>query len=141
MTRQQSFQKVSKTRLLLDCLRRNLSPSRHQRVQLQFLILLRNVLILQVHREDSNADPNNQSYVDNGCLHMQMALRLSNGRNYRRLNVIDDVNREGIVIEVDVSLPAERVVRTLKQIIKWRGKRQRISCDNKPEYISKVLAG
>ena len=72
---------------------------------------------------------------------MQMALRLSNGRNYRRLNVIDDVNREGIVIEVDVSLPAERVVRTLKQIIKWRGKRQRISCDNKPEYISKVLAG
>ena len=33
------------------------------------------------------------------------------------LNVLDDFNREGLSIEVDFSLPAERVVRSLNQII------------------------
>ena len=37
------------------------------------------------------------------------------------MNVIDDFNREGLRIEVDFSLPVERVVRTLEQIIEWRG--------------------
>ena len=35
----------------------------------------------------------------------------------RTLNVLDDFNREGFCIEVDFSLPAERVVRSLNQII------------------------
>jgi len=34
----------------------------------------------------------------------------------------DDFNREGLGIEVDLSLPAERVIRALDQIIEWRGK-------------------
>jgi len=46
--------------------------------------------------------------------------QLSDGRSYRLLNVIDDYNREGLGIEVDFSLPAERVIRTLDQIIYWR---------------------
>jgi putative transposase len=47
---------------------------------------------------------------------------LADGRSYRLLNVIDDFNREGLGMEVDLSLPAERVIRTLDQIIEWRGK-------------------
>ena len=65
--------------------------------------------------------------------------QLSDGRNYRLLNVIDDFNREGLGIEVDLSLPAERVIRTLDQIIEWRGKPRSIRCDNGSEYISGKL--
>jgi putative transposase len=31
-------------------------------------------------------------------------------RKYRLFNVIDDFNREGLVMEIDYSLPAERVI-------------------------------
>ena len=65
--------------------------------------------------------------------------QLSDGRNYQLLNIIDDFNREGLGIEVDLSLPAERVIRTLDQIIEWRGKPHSIRCDNGPEYISGKL--
>ena len=61
---------------------------------------------------------------------------LSDGRSYRLLNVIDDFNREGLGMEVDLSLPSERVIRTLERIIEWRGKPKNIRCDNGPEYIS-----
>jgi putative transposase len=64
---------------------------------------------------------------------------LENGRAIRLFNVIDDFNREGLGIEVDFSLPAERVTRALDQIIQWRGKPQALRCDNGPEYISEVL--
>ena len=37
-----------------------------------------------------------------------MADRLGDGRQFRLLNVLDDFNREGLGIEVDFSLPAER---------------------------------
>jgi putative transposase len=43
-----------------------------------------------------------------------MSDSLSNGRTFRTLNVIDDYNREALWIEVDTSLPAERVVRVLE---------------------------
>lgn len=62
--------------------------------------------------------------------------QLNDRRSYRLLNVIDDFNREGLGIEVDFSLPAVRVIRSLEQIIEWRGKPRSIRCDNGPEYIS-----
>ena len=65
--------------------------------------------------------------------------QLADGRSYRLFNVIDDFNREGLGIEVDFSLPAERVIRSLNQIIEWRGKPCAIRCDNGPEYISGLL--
>lgn len=65
---------------------------------------------------------------------------LADGRSYRLLNVIDDFNREGLGLEVDLSLPSERVIRTLEQIIEWRGKPEAIRCDNGPEYTSATLA-
>jgi len=66
--------------------------------------------------------------------------QLADGRNYRLFNVIDDYNREGLGIEVDLSLPSLRVARALDQIIEWRGKPTAIRCDNGPEYISQMLA-
>jgi len=65
--------------------------------------------------------------------------QLADGRRYRLFNVIDDCNREGLGIEVDFSLPAERVIRALNQIIEWRGQPEMIRCDNGPEYISELL--
>ena len=65
---------------------------------------------------------------------------LANGRSFRTFNVLDDYNREGLGIEVDLSLPAGRVIRALDQIIEWRGKPDGIRNDNGPEYISAELA-
>lgn len=67
----------------------------------------------------------------NECWSMDfMHDQLSNGRSFRLFNVLDDFNREGLCIEIDFSLPAERVIRTLEQIIEWRGKPKSIRCDN-----------
>ncbi|WP_150613664.1 IS3 family transposase [Pandoraea terrigena] len=65
--------------------------------------------------------------------------QLVDGRSIRTLNVIDDFNREALGIEVDFSLPSERVIRTLKQHIEWRGKPKVIRCDNGPEYLSAAI--
>jgi len=77
----------------------------------------------------------------NDCWSMDfMHDQLSDGRSFRLFNVIDDYNREGLGIEVDFSLPSQRVIRSLDQIIEWRGKPRVIRCDNGPEYISQSLA-
>jgi putative transposase len=65
--------------------------------------------------------------------------QLSDGRSFRLFNVIDDYNREALGIEVDFSLPSERVIRALKQIIEWRGRPNIIRCDNGPENISAAI--
>jgi len=57
-----------------------------------------------------------------------MHAYLSDGRSFRTFNVIDDFNREELGIEVDISLPALRVIRSLDQIIEWRGKPKAIRC-------------
>lgn len=68
-----------------------------------------------------------------------MSDSLSNGRAFRTLNVIDDFNREALWIEVDTSLPAERVVRVLEQLLCEREKPTCIRMDNGPELISQRL--
>jgi len=68
-----------------------------------------------------------------------MADRFGDGRAFRLLNVLDDYNREGLGIEVDYSLSAERVIRSLNRIIEWRGKPESIRVDNGPEYVSQKL--
>lgn len=65
--------------------------------------------------------------------------QLSDGRNFRLFNVLDDYNREGLQIEADFSLPSIRVIRTLEHIIEWRGQPKVLRCDNGPEYISTEL--
>lgn len=43
------------------------------------------------------------------------------GRKFRSLNIIDEGVREALAIEVDTSLPAERMVRVLDQLEERRG--------------------
>ena len=69
-----------------------------------------------------------------------MRDQLADGRSYPIFNVIDDYNREGLGIEVELSLPSSRVARPLDHIIESRGKRRVIRCDNGPDYISESLA-
>ena len=47
----------------------------------------------------------------------RLADRSGDGRAFRLLNVLDDFNREGLGIEVDFSLPAERVTRSLDPFV------------------------
>jgi putative transposase len=68
-----------------------------------------------------------------------MADSLTDGRSIRTFNVVDDYNREGLNIDVDLSLPARRVIQSLERLIQWRGKPKAIRCDNGPEYISQTL--
>lgn len=76
----------------------------------------------------------------NQCWSMDfMHDQLSDGRSFRIFNVIDDFNREALSMEIDLSLPAERVVRALDQVIEWRGKPRVIRSDNGLEYISHKL--
>jgi len=73
----------------------------------------------------------------NNCWSMDfMSDALQSGRKIRVLNVIDDFNREALNITVDSSLPAERVVRELRDIIEWRGKPKEIRVDNGPEFTA-----
>lgn len=68
-----------------------------------------------------------------------MSDSLADGRVFRTLNVIDDFNREALWIEVDTSLPAERVVRVLEQLVFVRAAPTQIRMDNGPELISQRL--
>jgi putative transposase len=39
------------------------------------------------------------------------------GRRFRTFNVVDDYNREALAIEIDLSLPAPRVIQVLERIV------------------------
>lgn len=56
--------------------------------------------------------------------------QLTDGRSFRLFNVLDDFNRESLGIEVNFSLPAERVARALEQNIEWQGKPACLRYDN-----------
>ena len=59
-----------------------------------------------------------------------MSDTLYGGRRFHTFNVLDEGVREGLAIEVDTSLPAERVIRVLEQVVAWRGRPQAIRLDN-----------
>jgi putative transposase len=58
------------------------------------------------------------------------------GKRFRTLNVIDEGTRECLAIEVDTSLPSERVIRVLEQLKQERGLPKQLRLDNGPELIS-----
>jgi putative transposase len=66
-----------------------------------------------------------------------MSDTLESGRKFRVLNVMDDFNREALIIEAYYSIPAERLVNSLNQLIQYRSKPKRIRTDNGPEFLSK----
>ena len=64
---------------------------------------------------------------------------LYHGKRFRTLNVLDEGIREVLAIEVDTSLPAERVIRVLEQLKESRPLPKQIRVDNGPELISSRL--
>jgi putative transposase len=69
-----------------------------------------------------------------------MSDSLACGRVFRTLNIIDDFNREALWIEVDTSLPADRVIRILEMLALWRGYPKQLRTDNGPELIAQKLS-
>lgn len=65
--------------------------------------------------------------------------KLTDGRSFRILNIIDDFNRESLYLDVDTSLPAARVIRSIELVAKHRGYPSNIRVDNGPEFISTAL--
>ncbi len=65
---------------------------------------------------------------------------LTCGRRFRTFNVVDDFNREALAIEIDLNIPAQRVVRVLNRIVANRGYPLKMRMDNGPELISLALA-
>ncbi|TCW50771.1 putative transposase [Phytobacter diazotrophicus] len=61
-------------------------------------------------------------------------------RRFRTFNVFDDFNREALAIEIDLNIPAQRVVRVLDRIVANRGYSLKLRMDNGPELISLTLA-
>jgi putative transposase len=64
---------------------------------------------------------------------------LGDGRKFRSFTLVDDCTRECPAIEVDTSLPGERVVRVLDGVAVKRGYPTSIVCDNGPEFRGEAL--
>ncbi|WP_223303781.1 IS3 family transposase [Dickeya dianthicola] len=69
-----------------------------------------------------------------------MSDALIDGRRFRLFNVVDDFNREALAIEVDLNIPAHRVVRILERLSAERGYPAFIRSDNGPELTAAALA-
>jgi putative transposase len=66
---------------------------------------------------------------------------LATGRGIRVLTMVDVFTRECLTLEVDTSLPGQRVTRAIEQVMERRGTPQSIRCDNGPELTSRHFLG
>lgn len=64
---------------------------------------------------------------------------LADGRKFRALTLVDAFTRESLAIEVDTSLPGERVVRVLERVLGMRGLPAVLTVDNGPELAGKAM--
>lgn len=64
-----------------------------------------------------------------------MSDTLYGGRWFLTLNILDEGVREVLAIDEDTSLPDERVIRVLEQVIAWRGQPQALRLDHGPEFL------
>jgi putative transposase len=65
--------------------------------------------------------------------------QLADGRCFRTLNIVDDLSRECLAIEVDTSLTGRRLVRVLDSLCDEHGRPTTLVMDNGPELTSKAL--
>jgi len=126
---------------MFDWARMHGHPWNHKRVYRVYKELALNLRIKPKRRFPSrNPVPLDEATQPNDCWSLDfMSDSLTDGRAYRTLNVLDDFNREGLAIEVDHSLPAERVVRVLDQVAEERGYPRKLRSDNGPELVSQAM--
>jgi putative transposase len=80
--------------------------------------------------------------VANPCWSVDfMSDTLFDGRRFRTFNVLDDFNREALAIEIDLNLPAMRIIWVLDHVAEQRGYPHKLRCDNDPELVSIALVG
>ena len=70
-----------------------------------------------------------------------MSDSLTSGRKLRILKVVDDCTRESLAVWCDYSIPGEKVVEVLEDIIEQRGKPNQIRVDNGPEFTGTAFMG
>jgi putative transposase len=81
-----------------------------------------------------------QATAPNECWSIDfVADRLSNGRQFRLLTLVDNFSRISPAIEVDFSLTGKRVVEVLERLKVNYGLPKMIKVDNGSEFISKAL--
>jgi len=68
-----------------------------------------------------------------------MSDALYSGVRFRTFNVLDDFNREALAIEIDTSLPSERLVRVFEQLKDERGLPDVLRTDNGPEFLGEIF--
>lgn len=64
---------------------------------------------------------------------------LYDGRHFRTLNVLDEGNREGLAIDIGMSLPSVRVIAVLEELVALHGAPRALRIDNGPELTSIAL--
>ena len=126
---------------MFDWLRHRGKTWNHKRVYRVYKELELNLRIKPKRRlPPRNPTPLEDAARPNDCWSLDfMSDALTDGRAYRTLNVIDDFSREGLAVEVDHSLPAERVTRALDQVAEERGYPRKLRSDNGPELVGKVM--
>lgn len=68
-----------------------------------------------------------------------MSDSLENGRRVRVLNIMDDYNREAILIDPQFYYPGEKVVAALEILMSERGLPRFIRVDNGPEFVCQAV--
>lgn len=123
-------------------LRRQGKPWNHKRVYRVYCKLKLNIRRKCKKRLPArNPEPLSVPNQANECWSIDfMSDALWDGRRYRTFNVVDDHSREVLAIEIDLSLPSQRVIRTLEQVALTRGYPRKIRMDNGPELTSFKMA-
>lgn len=65
--------------------------------------------------------------------------KLSNGRPYKMLTVIDEYTRQALAVHVGTKLGSVEVLETLYPLIIEHGKPEHIRSDNGPEFVSELF--
>jgi len=127
---------------MFDTLRREGKPWNHKR-----LYRIYKLLRLNFRRKGKKRLPNRnpQPLVVPETMNQSWSMdfmsdSLMTGRRFRTFNILDDFNREALAIEIDLNMPAPRVIRVLDRVIAERGYPGKIRLDNGPEFISIGLA-
>jgi putative transposase len=126
---------------MTDFIRQEHPEWNHKRIRRIYCELGLNLRVKRKKRLPSrNPQPLSQPKRPNQSWSLDfMSDSFAGGRPFRTLNILDDFNREVVWIEVDTSLPAERVIRVLETAAIGRGLPDQIRMDNGPELISIAL--